>query len=297
MTYPERSITGERIVITGATNGIGTEIARALARRGAQLTLLARDEAKARDVAERLAHEPGAQTTPEVVVADLADLGSVHGAAAEIADRYDHVHVLVNNAGVHSFAAHRTFDGFERMTATNYLGPFLLTNLLLDLLRAAAPSRIVNTASEAHRMAGRIDLASVGAPRDFGVVGSERIYAQSKLMDILFTQELARRLDGGGVTVNCFCPGVVSTGLVRDRRALSRFTGILSRTALVRRPDQGARLGIRLILDPGLAGTTGKFFTATPGLRYVPPVRARSESAHQHALWDRTAELVGLGTQ
>src|SRR5438067_3711751 len=143
----ERDIAAKRIVVTGATGGIGKEIARALISRGALLTLIARDADRAAATAAELAAEPGAAEAPEIVLCDLADLSSVRAAAYELHERYDGIDVLVANAGVRSFESHTTTDGFEQMMATNHLGPFLLTNLLLDLLRAGAPSRIVITAS------------------------------------------------------------------------------------------------------------------------------------------------------
>ncbi|ORA59187.1 SDR family NAD(P)-dependent oxidoreductase [Mycobacteroides franklinii] len=293
-TYPDRPIAGSRIVITGATNGIGKEIARALARRGALLTLLARDPDKATETVRELAAENGAITAPEYIQADLADLDSVRAAAREIAATHPRIDTLVNNAGIHSLTGKPSTDGFDLMTATNHLGPFLLTNLLLDPIIAADRARIVVTASEAHRSWPRIDLERFTEPRRYKAIRSEVRYGQSKLMNILFTQELARRLEGTGVTVNCFCPGMVSTGLVRDSRVLTAATGLASRTPFVRRPDQGAKMGIRLVLDEDLASITGQFFTSTPGLGLLPAVRIRSNLQAQEGLWRRSGELVNL---
>lgn len=293
-TYPDRPIAGSRIVITGATNGIGKEIARALVRRGALLTLLARDSDKATETVRELAAENGAITAPEYIQADLADLDSVRTAAREIAATHSRIDTLVNNAGMHSLTGKPSADGFDLMTATNHLGPFLLTNLLLEPIIAADRARIVITASEAHRSWPRIDLERFAEPRRYNAIRSEVRYGQSKLMNILFTQELARRLEGTGVTVNCFCPGMVSTGLVRDSRVLTAATGLASRTPFVRRPDQGAKMGIRLVLDEDLASITGQFFTSTPGLGLLPAVRIRSNQQAQEELWRRSGELVNL---
>ncbi|WP_078279611.1 SDR family NAD(P)-dependent oxidoreductase [Mycobacteroides franklinii] len=293
-TYPDRPIAGSRIVITGATNGIGKEIARALVRHGALLTLLARDPDKATETVRELAAENGAITAPEYIQADLADLDSVRTAAREIAATHSRIDTLVNNAGMHSLTGKPSADGFDLMTATNHLGPFLLTNLLLEPIIAADRARIVITASEAHRSWPRIDLERFAEPRRYNAIRSEVRYGQSKLMNILFTQELARRLEGTGVTVNCFCPGMVSTGLVRDSRVLTAATGLASRTPLVRRPDQGAKMGIRLVLDEDLASITGQFFTSTPGLGLLPAVRIRSNQQAQEELWRRSGELVNL---
>lgn len=293
-TYPDRPIAGSRIVITGATNGIGKEIARALVRRGALLTLVARDPDKAAETVRELAAENGAITAPEYIQADLADLDSVRAAAREIAATHTRINTLVNNAGMHSLASKPSVDGFDLMTATNHLGPFLLTNLLLEPIIAADRARIVITASEAHRSWPRIDLHRFAEPRPYNAIGSEVRYGQSKLMNILFTQELARRLEGTGVTANCFCPGVVSSGLVRDSRILTTAASLASRTPFVRRPDQGARMGIRLVLDDDLTTVSGQFFTSTPGLGVLPAVRIRSNQQAQEELWQRSRELVNL---
>jgi NAD(P)-dependent dehydrogenase (short-subunit alcohol dehydrogenase family) len=290
----ERRISGERVVITGATSGIGGAIARELAMRGAQLILLARDEAKAQVTATELATLPGAAGSPDIVRCDLADLGSVRRAAGVLHDRYDAISVLINNAGMRSFTPATTVDGFEQMMGTNHLGPFLLTNLLLDLLTSAAQARAVITASEAHRLGGRVDLTRLAEPVVSGPLGAERRYSRSKLMNILFTQELAERLGDSTVTVNCFCPGAVATGLVRETRFLDLGARLLSRTPLIRTPEQGARMGVRLVLDPTLGETTGQFFTSTPGLGRLAPISARADREYQRQAWERSADLVSL---
>ncbi len=294
-SYEERPVAGERIVITGATNGLGKEIARALARRGALLTVVARNPEKAAATAEELSREPGATETPDVVIADLGDLESVRGAAADLRDRYERIDVLVNNAGMNAGTAATSVDGYELMMATNHLGPFLLTNLVLDLVQKAAPSRIVVTASEAHRTGGRPDLDHLADPiGSYRAAGRQGAYGRSKLMNILFTKELARRLDGTGVTVNCFCPGAVFTGLVGDSPFVVRAGAVLSRTPVIRRPEQGARMGVRLVLDPAFADTTGGFYSSTPGAGLLPTLSVLKDVEFQRAAWDRSAQLVGL---
>ncbi|MGW4244360.1 SDR family NAD(P)-dependent oxidoreductase [Nocardia sp. NPDC004722] len=290
----ERDISGARVVITGATNGIGKAWARDLIRRGADLTIIARDRAKAEAVAAELAAEPGARGKPDVVLADLSVLSDVRHAAAEIHQRLDRIDVLANNAGLTLTRSRTTPEGLDYMMATNHFGPFLLTNLLLDLLTATPGARVITTASEAHRSASRPQPDALGGPADYGPVGGQFQYGRTKLLNILFTQELARRLADSGVTANCFCPGPVASGFTRESRLADRGARALSRVGLVRTPQQGARMGIRLTLDPELAGITGRFFTSTPGMRLLPPVRSRSDLDYQRALWERSAEIVGV---
>ena len=293
--YEQRPVAGERIVITGATNGIGKEIAGALVRKGADVTLVARNPEKAASTAAELERAPGAAGLPDVVIADLSDLTSVREAAAQLRQRYERIDVLVNNAGINSPVPLTSVDGYELMMATNHLGPFLLTNLVLDLVTKAAPSRIVVTASEAHRTGGRPDLDALAEPISaYRAAGRQGAYGRSKLMNILFTQELAQRLDGTGVTVNCFCPGMVNTGLIGENPFVVRAGNLLARTPLIRRPEQGARMGIRLVLDPAFADTTGGFYSSTPGARFVPTLAVLKDDAFRRAAWDRSADLVEL---
>lgn len=292
----ERPIAGEHIVITGATSGIGQEMARGVAKRGALLTVVARNRAKADRTADELASEPGAAGRPEIVIGDLGDLASVRHAAATILDKHDRIDVLIDNAGVNLPRAQTSPDGFDLMMATNYLGPFLFTNLLLDAVIAATPSRIVVTGSEAHRACQRPDLARLGEPASYKALGGQLRYGQSKLMDILFATELAERLEGTGATVNSFCPGLVATGLAGDHPLQRRAFDLVARTPLMRRPDQGAKMGLRLVLDPDLQDVSGRFFSSTPGAPLLPDARSRRDARYRKEAWIRTADLVGLTT-
>jgi len=290
----EHRVDGRLVVITGATAGIGRAAALMLARRGAKLSLVCRNRAKGETVVAEIERSaPGASA--DIVECDLADLDSVRRAAAELRERYVRIEVLINNAGVHAVAPRRAGNGFDQMLACNYLGPFLLTNLLLERIRPAAPARILVVASEAHRLAGRLDPEDFENLGHFGWPGSFRAYGRTKLLDVLFAAELARRLDGTGVSVNSLDPGTVATNLYGQLSALAPIVSALSHTPLVRTAEQGAETIVRLASDPALEGTTGRFFTATPGLGLLPPVRARRDTRLQRRLWERTAELVGLG--
>ena len=284
---------GKRVVITGATAGIGKAAATELARRGADLALVARNPHRASATVSEI-HDaaPGAEV--DVFRADLSDLDDVRTVAAELVDAYDTIDVLVNNAGIDAMEARRTAQGFDEMLATNYLGPFLLTHLMLDPIRAAAPARIVVVGSEAHRFASRLDPERFEDLGQYsGVIASQRAYGRTKLLDLLFAAELARRLDGTGVTVNSLCPGFVATELAREQGA-GRFLAPLSMTPLVRTPEQGARMTVRLASDPKLADVTGRFFTSTPGLYILPTVPSMRDPAIARRVYERTCALVGV---
>jgi NAD(P)-dependent dehydrogenase (short-subunit alcohol dehydrogenase family) len=204
------------IVLTGATSGIGRCAAIALARQGANLVLTARSQARADATAAMIeAAAPG--TRVHVHYGDFADLASVAALGREIAARHTRIDALINNAGLHAFKPRVTADGYSEMVAVNYLAPWLLTNILRQTMIRSAPSRIVTVASEASRRAAGFDpLAALVDKRPFSARGSSAIYGQTKLMNIMFSMELARGLTGTGVAVNCLCPGFNVTGLGRD---------------------------------------------------------------------------------
>ncbi|MEU8343940.1 SDR family NAD(P)-dependent oxidoreductase [Actinomadura meyerae] len=284
----------ERIaVVTGATSGIGKEIARALARDH-RVGVVCRDPARgAALVAEFAAEMPDADL--ETFLADLSVRADVRRVARRLTARYGRLDVLVNNAGVQRLRGATGPDGLDLMIATNHLGPFLLTNLLLDAVRAAGRARIVVVASEAHRFAGRVDLDRFAEPGDYGLRGALRVYARSKLFNILFTQELARRLAGTRVTANALCPGLAATGLVRESLPRSeRTASLVARTPLMRTAGQAARLAVRLATEAAFEGRSGGFYSSMRGVRNLPPVAARRDAALQRNLWARSAELTGL---
>ncbi len=202
---------GKICVVTGATSGIGRETALALARLGAEVALCARDEGRGAAVREEVARV-AAGPAPRLFVADLASLAQVRRLAAELAAALPRINVLVNNAGAIHMKRKHTVDGHETTFAVNHLAPFLLTSLLLPTLRASAPSRVVTVSSDAHR-SGRIDFDDLMGAKDYAGM---RAYAQSKLANVLFAYELARRLEGTGVTSNALHPGVVATGFGRN---------------------------------------------------------------------------------
>jgi len=287
-------ITGQRVVITGATSGIGYETALELARRGGALTIVCRNLERGKTTAAEIEQAvPGA--TVDVLLADLSELDQVREVAEQINSRYEAIDVLVNNAGVQNLTPRSTSVGFDHMLASNYLGPFLLTNLVLDRVQAASAGRVVVVASDAHRMAARFDVESFENLGEYsGSRPAIRAYARTKLLDLLFALELARRLAGSGATSNAVCPGLVATNLIEGGPAFGRWDQILSRTPLLRTPAQGARISVKLATDPALAGVSGRYFPSTPGSRFIPLRPAVRNAAIPRRLWERTETLVGL---
>jgi NAD(P)-dependent dehydrogenase (short-subunit alcohol dehydrogenase family) len=280
-------------IVTGGTSGIGKEVARGLTRAGFLVGIVCRNELRAAATVEELARDvPGSRV--ETFIGDLSVQMDVRRVAASLEERFDRLDVLVNNAGVHLLRAKVSADGYDRMIATNHLGPFLLTNLLLGLLEKGAPSRVVVVASEAHRHSDRLVVERMAEPGSYGVAGSLRVYGRSKLLNILFAQELARRMEGSGVIVNAMCPGLVATGLSRDIRGSERAGALLSRTPVMRTPAQGARMALRLALDEEFEGRSGGFHSSTPGAGLLPAVGALKDPELRRAVWDCSSRLVGL---
>jgi retinol dehydrogenase 12 len=285
---------GRLVVITGATAGIGKAAAFELARLGATLALVSRNPAKADSVAGEIRAEvPDAEVS--LFTADLSELKQVRVVADELAARFDHIDVLVNNAGIAASKARETVDGFDEMLAANYLGPFLLTHLVLDLVRPAPEPRVVIVGSDAHRFTNRFD------PERFEHLGNytnpltaQLAYGRTKLLDILFADELARRLASTNITVNSLCPGLVGTDLASETGLADRALRALTATPLVRTPEQGARMTVRLATDPALAGVTGGFFSSTPLVDRLPRVGARRNPEIARRVYERTCDLVGV---
>jgi len=278
-------VLGKTVVVTGASSGIGRATAVELGRQGARVLLVARD----RERGERaLADVLRAGGTGECLVADLSRQKDVRRLAADILDRNDRVHVLVNNAGAMHGRRMLTEDGFERTFALNHLAYFLLTNLLRGALVAAAPSRVVNVASHAHFF-GRIHWDDLNLARNYG---PWRAYAQSKLANVLFTYELARRWEDEGVTANAVHPGTVATNFARGP---SGRVGALLRLArpFLLSPEQGARTVLWAASAPKLDAVTGQYFYRR---RAFPSSRRSRDEEAQRRLWEQSEEWTGLST-
>ncbi|WP_371782640.1 SDR family NAD(P)-dependent oxidoreductase [Streptosporangium subroseum] len=278
------------IVMTGATNGLGRLAAFDLARGGAHLVLIARSEQKA-DTLRREIERVAPGTTVDVFLADLSLLGDVHRVGRRIDAHCPRIDVLINNAGLHAFSQRVTSEGFAEMTAVNYLAPWLLTDVLRDKLTASTPARIVTVASRASLHAGDLSpLRDLTDTADYTRRESGPLYGRTKLMDIMFTQELGRRLEGTGVAVTCCCPGFNVTGLGRELPFSGALEKVLT-TLHLGDPRRGAEIIVRLATDPAFAGITGGYFAAKNAQPLPYPQAGRDETA-QRTLWNVTAELL-----
>jgi retinol dehydrogenase 12 len=251
----ETSLKDRTILVTGATNGIGLVTARELSRMGGQVTILSRNAEKCAVIAASIATDTG--NPVEFISSDLSTLDGIAQAAAEFKKRHTHLDILVNNAG--GFIINRivTPDGLEMTFALNHLNYFLLTYLLLDLLKSGKQSRVVNVASGAHIRMDSMDFENLQGERKYTAWTA---YAQSKLANLLFTYELARRLDGSGVTVNALHPGYVDTGFARNNGLIYNIGAKLSARIFGRSPEAGAQTSIYLASSPEVAGVTGAYF-------------------------------------
>ncbi len=278
---------GKVCLITGANRGIGKATALGLARRGAAVIIHCRSRQLGETAREEIIAETG-NGAIEVMVADLASLEAVHHLAEEVKRRHITLHVLVNNAGLAKRRHTLTEDGLETTFAVNHLAPFLLTHLLLDTLKGSAPARIVNVGSMVHRW-GKIDFCDLMGQRHYSM---GRAYNQSKLANVLFTRELARRLEGSGVTVICVHPGMVVSDLGRE---YTGFMGLLANKLwrpFMRSPEKGADTVIYLASSPDVAGVTGKYFA---NRRAVRSSKASHDPALAQRLWEVSERLTGLG--
>ncbi len=288
MATANSSMTGKVMLVTGATSGIGAVTARALAAAGgATVVLVGRDRERSAAAVEQIRRSTGNQSV-EYLLADLSSQAEIRRLADEFLGRYDRLDVLVNNAGAMFWSRQETVDGLERTFALNHLSYFLLTNLLLDRLKASAPARVVSVSSAAHDGA-RIDFDDLQGKRSYAGM---RAYGQSKLANVLFTYELARRLKGTGVTANALHPGFVATNFATNNGEIVRLVmAIIHRFALS--PDRGAQTSIYLATSPEVEGVTGKYFSNSKAVRSSD---ISYDEAVAHRLWDASSELTGLAT-
>jgi NAD(P)-dependent dehydrogenase (short-subunit alcohol dehydrogenase family) len=278
-------VAGKRVLITGATRGIGLAAAVELARRGAHLTLVARSQARAADAVRQI-EAVAAAATVDVLTADLASQAGIRQLAADALGRYPRIQVLINNAGAIYRRRQLSPDGIELTWAVNHLAPFLLTTLLLPRLKDSAPARIVTTSSDAHQGA-QIPFDDLNAERSWRGLGFAR-YGETKLANILFTVELARRVAGTGVTANCFHPGFVATGFNRNNGVLMRVGMAISRP-FARSASKGAQTLVWLADAQAAGETSGGYFFDE---RLVTPSAAAQDTDAARRLWQLSEAQV-----
>ena len=277
------SLQGKTILVTGGTNGIGLVTARELAKMGAQVTIVGRSAEKCAAVAREIEAAAGAEV--EIIVGDLSVMAGVRQVAAAFREKHSRLHVLVNNAGGMFTRRVLTADGLEYTFALNHINYFLMTDLLLDLLKASAPSRIINVSSIAHENA-KIDFDNLQGQKRF--IGLEA-YGQSKLANLLFTYELARRLEGTGVTANALHPGVVATGFARNNGPIYNVGTWIAGQLFFRSPERGAQTSIYLASSPEVERLSGKYFV---DCKAVPSRPQSYDRAAAERLWQVSMELT-----
>jgi NAD(P)-dependent dehydrogenase (short-subunit alcohol dehydrogenase family) len=283
----DESMRGKIVMVTGANAGIGKATALALAKKGATVVMVSRSRAKGEMAAEEVIAKSG-NPHVELLVANLSAQDAVRKLAHDFLARHSRLDVLINNAGVFMAMRTLTADGLETTFATNYLAPFLLTNLLLPALLAAAPSRIINVSSGAQRM-GRIDFANLQGEKRYNGL---RAYGQSKLALIAWTYEMARRLSGTGVTINALEPGFVDTKLPSDMIPLpSRLSRTIARPFMTT-PEEGASTSVYLASSPRAEGHSGNFFSSNG--RPLRSTRQSYDRAVAERLWQESERLTGV---
>ena len=280
-------IRGKTVLVTGATSGIGLEASVALARQGARVIMVGRNQAKTEAARADVASRSGSKEV-SYLLADFASQASVRALANAVRSQADRLDVLVNNAGGVNKARTVTADGIETTFAVNHLGYFLLTNLLLDLVVKSAPARVVTVASVGHRR-GTLDFEDLGFER--GGYSIMRAYSRSKLANILFANELARRRAGSGVTSNSLHPGSVDTNIWSGAPLWAKpIIQVLLRPFFISAEKGGERI-VQLAASPELEGVTGKYFEDG---KVVDPAPLARDASLATRLWDVSARMVGL---
>jgi NAD(P)-dependent dehydrogenase (short-subunit alcohol dehydrogenase family) len=277
---------GKTVVITGATSGIGEVAACSLAQQGARIVAIARDRSRGEGTLRRLETlAPGRNHVMHY--ANLSRLAEMKRVAEVIAASEPRIDVLVNNAGALFATRQVTGDALEMTFATNHIAYFVVTSLLLERLKATPGARIVSTSSDAHRRA-KLDFSDLQSARHYSGSG---MYGRSKLMNILFTRELARRLEGSGVTANCFHPGFVATRFGADMGGLPALVLKLAKATVALTPEDGAKTLIYLAASADVAPITGGYFH---DCKQVTPTAAAQSDAAARRLWEVSVQLSGL---
>jgi NAD(P)-dependent dehydrogenase (short-subunit alcohol dehydrogenase family) len=281
----KENMNGKICLVTGGTNGIGKSTAQELARMGATVIIVGRDAQKTSQVVEEI-RAAGGNRRVGSMLADLSSEQEVRRLADEFKSKYAHLHILINNAGGFFMRRQLRGNGIEMTFALNHLASFLLTNLLLDTIKASTPARIINVSSNAHT-SGKIEFDNLQGERQYG----PGAYDNSKLANILFTMELSRRLQGTGVTVNALHPGFVATGFAKNNGKVIAALVSLITPLVARSPAKGAETSIYLASSSSVEGITGKYFYDS---RIIPPAPQATDMLVARKLWDVSAGLVHL---
>lgn len=276
---------GKICLITGGTNGIGKSTALELARMGATVVIIGRDAQKTAQVVAEI-REASGHNTVDSLLADLSSQQEVRRLADEFKSKYSNLHVLLNNAGGVFMQRQLSVDGIEMTFALNHLAYFLLTHLLLDTIKDSTPARIINVSSDAHS-GGKIEFDNLQGERTYGTSA----YGNSKLANILFTTELARRLEETGVTVNALHPGFVSTGFGKNNPGLLMKVIRIVVPLIARSPEKGAETSIYLASSPEVKKITGKYFYDS---KAIPAASHATDMELAKKLWDVSTEMVHL---
>ncbi|XP_063350991.1 retinol dehydrogenase 14b [Pelmatolapia mariae] len=290
LRYSGENMRGKTVIVTGANSGIGKALAGELLKLRARVIMACRDLRSAEEAAQDIKKQAGPENG-EVVIKhlDLASLRSVRNFCEEVTQEESQVDVLINNAGIYQCPYTKTDEGFEMQLGVNHLGHFLLTHLLLDLLKASAPSRIVVVSSKLYKY-GHINFNDLNSENNYN---KAFCYSQSKLANLLFTLELARRLEGTGVTVNALTPGIVRTRLGRHIQIplLAKPLFYLASLVFFKSPLEGAQTPLYLACSPEVEGVSGKCFANCEEEELLP--KATDEEAAKK-LWDISRRMVGL---
>ena len=279
------SMAGKTVLVTGATQGIGREAALAFAKMGARVGVVGRDATRARDAAEYIkAAVPGAQV--DIFLADLSLMADVRKLADEVKAIYSELHVLLNNAGAVFMDRGVTSEGLERTFALNHMSYFLLTNLLLELLKKSAPALVVSVSSDAHQF-NSFNLEDLQSEKGYGGLGA---YGASKLENILFTRELSKRLEGTGVTANCLHPGVIASGFGKNNGGI---VGTLLKVGqlFMATPEKGARTSVYVATSEEGGKVSGAYFNKS---KQVKTSKAAQDAVSAKKLWDLSAKLAEI---
>ena len=286
MTSADSGAVRKTCLVTGATSGIGLPTARALAQAGCRVIIVSRNPGKCERVSAELRDRTGNREV-DFIAADLSLMAAVRRAAAEFRGRYDRLDVLINNAGISPARRRETAEGYEQTFALNHLGHFLFTNLLLELLLASSPARVINVTSGIYRQ-GKLDFDDLHLRKKFSAM---RVYANSKLANVLFTVELARRMEGKGVTVNAMTPGLTRTNIGQDEGGFFAWSKRLADFFGGKTPEQGADTLIWLATAPEFDSVTGRLYM---GRRELAMAGKARDPDLARRLWEVSEQLTGL---